>query len=459
MERQREHWSSQIGFILAAAGSAIGLGTLWKVPYVIGENGGGIFVLIYFLSVLLIAIPVFIAELMLGRKAQRGAVGTFSTLSDNSTLWKTAGWLGVLASFVLVSFYGVVAGWGLNYVLMSINQFYLNKTPAETIAIFEKLEASGDICLFWYFIFMAITVGVVYPGVKKGIEFWTKFMTSGLLVLMVILSLYSFTLSGFSEAVHFIFYPDFSKFKPSGALAALALSFFTLSLGQAIMLTYGSYMRRDEDIPKTAGIIGLMIILVAILAGLMIFPIIFTFGFNPQSGPGLIFKTLPFLFSQLPGALILSTTFFTLFTFAALTSAVAMIEACAANCMDLYGWNRKKAVLIVGAAAFIFGIPSALAKSDTLFANWTAIYGKSFFDTMNDLVDWLLLAGGLMVSIFTGWVLDKQISQEEFAQGTAYKVLWKPWTFFMKWVAPIAIICMILQFAGILDIDRLFNRI
>lgn len=457
MQKQREHWSSQLGFILAAAGSAIGLGTLWKVPYVIGENGGGIFVLIYFLSVLFVAIPVFIAELLLGRKAQRGAVGIFASLSNNSAVWKTAGWLGVMASFVLVSFYAVVAGWGLNYVLMSLNQFYLNRTPQETIAIFELLESSGDISLFWFFVFMAMTIGVVYPGVRQGIEFWTKFMTSGLLVIMLVLCSYSITLDGFGDAVHFLFYPDFAKFKPSSALAALALSFFTLSLGQAIMLTYGSYMRRDEDIPKTAGIIGIMIIVVAILAGLMIFPIIFTFGFNTQSGPGLIFKTLPFLFSKLPGALLLSTAFFTLFTFAALTSAVAMIEACVANCMDLYGWSRKKSVLIVGLAAFVFGIPSALAKSDTLFANWTAMYGKSFFDTMNDLLDWLLLAGGLMVSIFTGWVLDEQISKEEFEQGTAFKIFWKPWIFFMKWVAPAAIICVILQIAGILDIDKLFS--
>lgn len=458
MQKPREHWSSHIGFILAAAGSAIGLGTLWKFPYVTGENGGGLFVLIYIICTFFIGIPVFIAELLLGRKAQRGAVGIFESLSNNSTFWKAAGWLGVIASFVLMSFYSVLAGWGLSYVFMSLNEFYKGMSPDQISNVFDILSTSGDITLFWHMAFMAITVGMVYQGVREGVEYWSKFMTVGLLFLMVALCIYSSTLPGFDQAVRFIFYPDFSNFKSSGALEALGLSFFTLSLGQGIMLTYGSYMRRTEDIPKTSFIIGGMIILISLLAGLTIFPVIFTFGFEAGSGPGLVFKTLPVLFAKLPGALIISTAFFVLFVFTALTSAIAMVEAISANFIDLYGWSRKKAVLTTGISCFIFGIPSALSGTNILFGRWPQIFGMSFFDTMNDLVSiWMLPIGGLLISIYTGWFLDKAISKEEFEAGTKFKWLYGPWLFFMRWVAPLAIFCILLQQAGIINVDNLFH--
>lgn len=459
MQKQREHWSSHLGFILAAAGSAIGLGTLWKFPYVTGENGGGVFVFIYILCTFFIGIPVFIAELVLGRKAQRGAVGVFATLSNNSAVWKAAGWIGVASSFLIMSFYSVLAGWGLNYVFMSLSQFFKGKSAQEISGVFEILSTSADITLFWQLIFTVITAAVVYGGIRQGIEYWARFMTIGLLVILVGMCLYAMTLEGFKQGAEFILYPDFSRFKPSAAIEALGLSFFTLSLGQGIMLTYGSYMRRGDDIPKTGVIIGFMIVIVAILAGLMIFPIIFTFGFAPEGGPGLVFKTLPVLFAKLPGALFISTAFFTLFVFTALTSAVALIEVVAANFTDLLGWSRQKAVLIVAVSCFIFGIPSALSNTNTLFANWTAIYGKNFFDTVNDIVSlWMLPIGGLMVAIFTGWVLDKEIIKEEFHSGTVMGWMWRPWMFFMRWVAPLAIVFIILQQSGLIDIDTYFGE-
>jgi NSS family neurotransmitter:Na+ symporter len=458
MQKQREHWSSHLGFILAAAGSAIGLGTLWKFPYVTGENGGGIFVLIYIFCTFFIGIPVFIAELVLGRKAQRGAVGVFATLANNSAVWKTAGWLGVASSFLIMSFYSILAGWGLNYVFMSLSQFYESMTAQEISGVFDILASSADITLFWHLLFTALTAAVVYRGIRQGIEYWSRFMTIGLLVILVGMCLFAMTLEGFSEGVRFILYPDVSHFKPSAAIEALGLSFFTLSLGQGIMLTYGSYMRKGDDIPKTAIIIGVMIIIVSLLAGLMIFPIIFTFGFAPEAGPGLVFKTLPVLFAKLPGALFISTAFFILFVFTALTSAVALIEVVAANFTDLLGWSRQKAVLVVAISCFIFGIPSALSNTHTLFANWPAIYGKSFFETIDDIVSlWLLPIGGLMVAMFTGWFLDKQISQAEFDSGTQLRWMWRPWLFFMRWVAPVAIVFIILQQSKLIDIDAYFN--
>jgi len=456
MHKHREHWGSHLGFVLAAAGSAIGLGTLWKFPYVTGENGGGLFVLVYIFCTFFIGVPIFMAELVLGRRAQRGAVGVFASLSKNS-VWKIAGWTGVVASFLIMSYYSVIAGWGLNYVLLSLNQFYEGKSAEQIDEIFQTLSRSGDITLFWHFTFTALSVGVVYPGIRHGIEYWSRIMMTGLLGLMVVLCAFSFTLDGFSEAFHFIFYPDFNEFSPSSALEALGLSFFTLSLGQGIMITYGSYMRRSEDIPKTGGVIGLMIVGVSLMAGMMIFPIIFTFGSTPQAGPGLIFKTLPLLFAKLPGALLLSTAFFVLFVFTALTSSIALVEVVSANFMDLLGWTRKKAVLIVGVSAFIFGIPSALSNTDTLFANWPAIYGQTFFETIDSLVSvWLLPIDGLLIAIFTGWVFDANSCRDELLSGTQFRWVWGPWIFFMRWIAPVAILMILLQKTGVIDVDRIF---
>jgi len=459
MQNQREHWGSRLGFILAAAGSAIGLGTLWKFPYVTGENGGGIFVLLYIFCTFFIGIPIFIAELILGRKAQRGAVGVFTVLANDSAVWKMAGWLGVVSSFLIMSFYSVLAGWGLNYAFMSLNQFYLNRSPQEISGVFDILASSADITLFWHFVFTALTAAVVYRGIRQGIEYWAKFMTIGLLIILLGMCCYSMTLDGFWPGVKFLLYPDVTHFKPSAAIAALGLSFFTLSLGQGIMLTYGSYMRRQDDIPKTALIIGVMIVLVSLLAGLMIFPIIFTFGFAPEAGPGLVFKTLPVLFAQLPGALFISTAFFVLFVFTALTSAVALIEVVVANFTDLLGWSRHKAVLVVAISCFIFGIPSALSNTHTLFANWSLLYGKNFFHTIDDFVSlWLLPVGGLMIAIFTGWRLEKNMSREEFETGTTLPWLWKPWIFFVKWIAPIAIVIIILQQSELINIDTILSH-
>lgn len=453
-QRTREHWSSHIGFIFAAAGSAIGLGTLWKFPYVTGENGGGLFVFVYLICTIFIGIPVFIAELILGRRAQRGAVGIFATLSNNSAVWKCAGWLGVISAFLIMSYYSVIGGWGLNYILMSLMQSYKGMDAQQVAHLFDSLYASGDMTLFWHFVFTGVVVILVLPGVRQGIEYWSKFMMSALFVLLLGLFFFGMTMEGFPQAAEFILYPDVTRFRPSGALEALGLSFFTLSLGQGIMLTYGSYMRKSEDIPKTGLIIGGMITVVAVLAGLTIFPIIYTFGFSPQEGRGLVFKTLPLLFAKLPGALIISTTFFILFVFAAFTSAIAFVEVVAANMMDLLGWSRRKSVLTTGSACFLFGIPSALSGTDILFPHWVDIYGRTFFATVDDLASvWLLPLGGLMVALYVGWFFDHQQSKEEFCSGTSLGNFYGLWLFFIRWVAPLAIVLIMFQQSGIINVD------
>ena len=445
----REHWGSRLGFILAALGSAIGLGTLWKFPYVTGEYGGGLFVFFYLVFTFILGIPLFIGELILGRKAQRGAVGIFAELSGESSPWKAAGWLGVISSFLILSYYCVVAGWGLNYLLMSLNQFYENRTPTEISGIFDILSGSGDISLFWAFIFLLMTCGVVFQGIRKGIERWSRILTIALLALLVILCIYSCTLKGFPDAIRFLFHPKLSQIKLIGVLEALGLSLFTLSLAQGIILTYGSYLRENEDLPKIALIVGVSVVAISLMTVLTIFPVIFTFNLPPEGGSGLVFKTLPVLFSKLPGAMIVSVLFFTLFVFTGLTSAVALLEVVVANLIDLYQWSRKKAVIYSTTAAFIVGIPSALAGSQDLFKKWLPMYGINFFTTVDNLVSvWLLPLGGFLIAVYIGWHLKKEIVQEEFYKGSRLKYLFNGWFFLIRWIAPVAIVLIFLQKGG-----------
>lgn len=455
---QREHWATKFGFVMAAIGSSIGLGTLWKFPYVTGKNGGGIFVLIYLGCTLFLGIPLLISELLLGRKAQLGPVGTFSSLTEKGRGWTMIGWLAVLSPLLILTYYDVVAGWGLNYVLLSLNNFYQGRTPEQVGAVFTTLYQSGDISIFFHLLFTGITMGMVYQGIQKGIEFWVRTMMMGLFALLLGMLIYSATMPGFMEAARFIFYPDFSQIHPSGILEALGLSFFTLSLGQGVMFTYGSYLQPTDDIPKTAGIVGLADIFVSLLAGLVIFPIVFTFHSHTGQGVGLVFETLPLLFSQVPGALTLSVAFFVLFVFTALTSSVALLEVVVATCIDQYGWSRKRSVLIAGLIVFVLGIPCALSGSNSLFRNWSTMYGKTYFETVDFFVNsWLLPIIGLATSILIGWKLNRQEIREQFRSGSALGFLFRGWYFFIRWVVPIAIVVILLQEGGVIDVDKVFH--
>ncbi len=456
--KKREHWASSFGFVMAAAGSAIGLGTLWQFPYMTGKNGGGLFVLLFLVFTVFLGFPLFIAELVVGRKGQRGVVGIFAALAPEKQQWRMVGWLGALASFLIMAYYCVVAGWGLNYVLLSLSQFTADRSPEEISGVFDIMYRAPGINILWQIIFLIMTAAVIFQGIRKGIEYWSRILTSSLLVILVGLFIYATTLSGFGDAFWFIFYPDASRLTPSGILEALGLAFFTLSLGQGVMLTYGSYMSSKEDIPKTACIVSSVNIIVSILAALMIFPIIFTFGFKPEGGFGLVFQTMPVLFAKLPGTLVLSTILFTLLVFTALTSSVALLEVVVANFIDLYQWTRKKAVISVATATFIVGIPCALTGAGLIFPNWEAMYGKTFFQTIVDLVaQWIIPFVGLFVAIFTGWVVKRSVILEEFKSGTAWKALFTVWFFFIRWIVPVAILIIILQRGGMIDLDQFFT--
>lgn len=456
MSKQREHWGSRLGFIMATAGSAIGLGSLWRFPYITGQNGGGAFVLLYLVFTLLIGLPIFLGELIIGRASQKSPVKAYSELS-NSGQWSMIGWLNIFTNLLILSYYSVVSGWSVNYALMSLNHFTLGKTPEQIQQVFSVLYQSADINLLFHFVFMLLTAGVVYGGVRKGIEYWSKILTPALLVMLMGLFAFALFLPGFGEAFKFILYPDFSKLGPNGVLNALGMSFFTLSVGLGILVTYGSYMKPEEDIPKTGLIISSVSVLVSLFAALMIFPIVFSFGFEPEGGPGLVFKTLPVLFAKLPGTLVLSTVFFTLFVFTALTSSISIIEVLVANLMEIYQISRKKAVIISASAAFILGIPTALAGSGKLFPSWKLMYNGDFFDTVNYITgSWMMPLGGLLVAIFVGHRLDKKVAAAEFQKGSTMKYLLKPWIFLLKWIAPIGVFIVILQEGGIIDFTKLF---
>ncbi|MCB1108241.1 MAG: sodium-dependent transporter [Chlamydiia bacterium] len=452
MTERREHWGSRLGFVLAAAGSAVGVGSLWRFPYIAGQNGGGAFIILYLIFTFMLGLPVFIAELIIGRRTQKSAVLAYTQLTHKSQ-WKFIGWLNVLSCLIILSFYAVVSGWGVSYTLMSLTGFTDGRTPDQISGVFDTLYSSADINLLWLGLFLLINVGVVLAGVRKGIEHWSKILMPALFIMLIGLLSFSLTLDGLPQALHFIFYPDWGKVSPAMILSALGMAFFTLSVALGIILTYGSYMQSKEDVPKTAFTVACMTVFVSILASVMIFPIVFTFGYTPEAGPGLVFKTMPVLFAKLPGTLILSTIFFILFVFTALTSSISLMEMLVSNLMENFNFNRKKAVVFTALGAFILGIPSALSGSGLLFGQWKLIYGRDFFETMDFITsNWFMPIAGFLTTVFVGWVIDKQLTKAEFEAGTKLVRWYRPWFFMVRYVAPLVVAVIILQQAGIIRV-------
>jgi NSS family neurotransmitter:Na+ symporter len=453
MQAKHEHWSSKIGFILATAGSAVGLGALWRFPYIAGTNGGGAFVLLYLLFTFLIGFPVFIAELIIGRKTQKSAILAYSELGGQSDNWRGIGWLNFFTSLVILSFYGVVAGWVLSYIFMSLGNFSAGKTPEQIQNSFTLLFTSPWINVFWFGLFLLINLSIVSSGVKKGIEHWSKILMPLLFLFLVGLLVFTMTLPGFKQAVCFVFVPDFAKLGPNGILNALGMAFFTLSVGYGIIVTYGSYMEKSENIPKNGFYVALMTVIVSLISALIIFPIVFTYGLPPEAGPGLVFKTLPVLFAKLPATILLSTVFFLLMFFATLTSTISLLEILVANVMEVYGTERKRACYYLTLLTFIVGIPSAFSGSGLLFPNWTEIYGRNFFDMMDYIsLSWCAPIAALLTTIFVGWNLKKQMLIEEFSCGTNIGSLAYPWYYIVKYVAPLVVLFIILHEAGLVKI-------
>ncbi len=586
-KHERPQWKSRFGFVLAASGSAVGLGNIWKFPYITGENGGGLFVLIYLACILLIGLPIMMAEIMIGRAAQRQPVGAFETLHGGKTAWSGIGWMGVVTGFIILSFYVVVAGWSMDYTLKSIVNFtkpiknaaveetneYIATTTMVDMKLFlikketeervqaqksllqrqwtkrqkesydrfnsavlaaedmaearrrlltdealkkqvlhvesiqkqveelvekKRSEATADVnslsetqllsqvktakrrslvfqkvqtafvntatngwqSFMWAALFMFITIGVVAGGVSAGIERACQILMPTLLVLICTMVLYGAFQPGFAAALSFVFSPDVSKLKPSGVLEALGHAFFTLSLGMGAMMTYGSYQSSKKGLLQESLMITLLDTMIALLACLMIFPITFSYGQEPTAGPGLVFMSMPLAFAEIgTGGMLLSILFFGLLFFAALTSAISLLEVVASYLIDQKSWSRPRAALATGLLTLLVAVPTAFSgDADSVLANWKGDYGLDFFDTMDSLAsNWMLPLGGLFIAIYAGWVMPRRLQAVEVEDlpGWAYQV----WLLLVRFIAPALVIVVLMQKVGIFDIDELMSRL
>lgn len=431
----RGNWGTRIGFILAASGSAIGLGNIWKFPYMTGVHGGGAFVLIYLVCVLLVGLPIMISEFIIGRNTKKNPVGAFMKLLHPKTGWKITGWFGIASGFLILSFYSVVAGWALAYIFKSIAGF--SGTAEEISNQFTLLVTSPGESILWHTIFMFLTILIVMGGIKGGIERWSKILMPMLMFILVSLMIYgiAFTQGG-KQALSFLFNPDFSKISAVGVLSALGHAFFTLSIGMGAMLTYGSYMGKDESITRDAVVISLLDTGIALMAGVAIFSMVFNYGLEPGEGPGLIFATLPVLFAQ-TGPWV-SVPFFVLLSFAALTSGISLLEVVVSYFIDEKKWSRKKASIILGGVIYLIGLLSAVASWQVPFTD-----GMGYLDFFAALTtNFMLPIGGLLTAIFVGWFMLDSIRTKEFG---SKELLYKGFLFTLRYISPIILIIVILH--------------
>jgi NSS family neurotransmitter:Na+ symporter len=449
MSKPRAQWSGRLGFILAAAGSAIGLGNLWKFPYITYENNGGAFVLIYLGAIAVVGAPIMVAEILLGRRSQRNAVGAFRELGRGKpagTAWQGVGFLGVMTGFVILSYYCVVAGWTLRYILMAASGQLgsLAHHPEALQSFFGEFLSNPIAQVFFQCVFMGATIAVVYFGVGKGIERAAKLLMPILFAILIALVVYSVWTPGFREAMGFLFRPNFRELTTGGILEALGHSFFTLSLGMGAMLTYGSYMRKRDSIPRAAITICALDTLIAIMACLIMFSIIFSFDFEVTKSSTILFTTLPVVFFKLPGGHIVSALFYLLVSFAALSSTISLLEVVSSYAIDELRWPRRKSVLTMGTAILLFGVLSAVSLGGSPLLSGLNPIGRAstagVFGTLDYLAsNWFLPVGGLLIALFTGWVLSRQDSREELEEGHGPLAAYGGWLFVIRFVAPAAV--------------------
>ncbi|MDE0960816.1 MAG: sodium-dependent transporter [Planctomycetota bacterium] len=452
---RRGQWSSRWGFILASAGCAIGLGNIWKFPYITGENGGGLFVLIYLGCIALIGLPIMLAEVLLGRATQKSPVGAYRDFSCKGSPWVIPGWIGVMTGFIILSYYSVVAGWALHYTWLSLQGGFSGMDAEQISSTFGSVFSNGTLNLGWHSAFMLMTVAVVIGGVRSGVERIARILMPLLFVMLLVLLGLAMQSDGFSEAFSFVFSPDASKLTRAGVLEALGHSFFTLSLGMGAMITYGSYLKKKEDIVSAVVVISILDTVIALVACLVLFPIIFSFGMEPKAGPGLVFVSLPIAFSQMAGGAVWATVFFALLVFAALTSAISMLEVVVSTIIDETRIKRTPATLLCGAAIYLFGIPSALSGTDGFagegFKKTTAVVfgedqGKNWFDTFDYLAsNWLLPLGGLMIAVFVAYRAGEAARRKGFEEGTRFQNLYVAWLLLLRYLVPIGVVAVLLH--------------
>ncbi|RDW17231.1 sodium-dependent transporter [Oceanobacillus chungangensis] len=447
MQKKKEQWSSKIGFILSSSGAAIGLGAIWKFPYMTGMNGGGAFFLLFIAFTVIIGLPILIAEFIIGRGAEKEAVSAYKKLAPNS-LWTFIGKWGVVGAFLLMSFYSVVGGWVLVYSALSIPGLVI-KENANYPELFATITGSPFITILGLALFLLINIIVVSFGIQDGIEKSSKILMPLLFIFFIILVIRSVTFEGALEGIRFFLQPDFSKLNAENVLYALGHSFFALAVGISVMVTYSSYLKKDVSLPLSASSVSVMNIFVSLLAGLAIFPVVFAFGLEPTEGPGLLFIVLPEAFAQMPFGEVFLSLFLLLFLFAVLTSSFSMLEIITAAFTENKNRSRKKVASIAGILVFFAGIPAAL--SSNILADFK-IFGLTVFDATDYLVSNIILPGGcLFIALFIGFKMDKTLVRQEFSYGNNLSNgMYHVWFQLMRWIVPITIIFVFLGSVGIL---------
>ena len=437
-------WTSKMAFILAAAGSAVGLGNIWKFPYITGENGGGAFVLVYLACIFLIGVPVLIAEIMIGRRGGQSPIATMRTLTKTEGIskgWRIIGWNGVVASFLVLSFYAVIGGWALVYIGKAAIGVFVGADAEAIGGQFNNLLANPWELLLWHTVFMAIVVFIVGRGIRSGLEKAVNMLMPLLFVLLIVMVFYAMNSGSFGRAVSFMFSPDFSRLTAEGILVALGHAAFTLSIGIGVLMAYGSYLPKNVNIAKTAMTIAVLDVSVALLAGLAIFPLVFANGLEPGAGPGLIFVTLPLAFGQMGGGIVFGSIFFALLLVAAITSAISMLEPVVEWLEEHKGASRVKSAVGGGLAVWLIGIGTVLS-----FNLWSDVHPLGFIGffedkTVFDLLDFLVSnvmmpLGGLAIALFAGWVIRREGLAEDIGLKSG---AFKAFMVVLKFVTPAGI--------------------
>ena len=433
----RDGFGSKLGIIAAAAGSAVGLGNIYRFPCELGNNGGGAFLLVYLLIVLCLGVPVMLSEFIIGRRAQKNPIGAFKVLRPHSG-WPVIGYMGVICAFIIMAFYSTVAGWTLEYIVKAVGNQFQGKELAVIEQEFSDFHEMGWKNVLWQGVFIFLTGFVVFKGVADGIEKYAKILMPVLVVILLVLGIRAVTLPGAREGLTFLFKPDFSKITGSVLISALGQAFFSLSMGMGVLITYGSYIKKDDNLTTTAISVTLSDTLIAVLAGLVIFPAAFSFGVQPTAGMGLVFNTLPMIFNQMAGGYFFCIIFFVLLAVAALTSTISLLEVIVAYFVEELHISRRWATVIASLGCMALGVFASLSlKSDT----GLTIGGLSFFDSLDFFSAKILLpTGALFIVIFVGWILGKKTFNEEITNEGHLKLSVKGIIYFIiKYLAPIAI--------------------